>query len=123
MFTTHHKMNPKRIPCEVLLPPTPPLSPPTVCSFCNQNDCSEDCTCDECLDALTPGFAPGETIELDEISLTLLSIREVQMHLAIVNAEVDEWARQMKGLLKAPRTHHVRVFRELSDGAPPYLPK
>jgi len=118
MFSTQHKKSPVRL---ATLPPpsqsTQPLSPPD-CGHCDTAPCLSDCDCDECLEDAVPGFAPGETIELDEISLYLLSVSETAVRLQMIATEVDEWAIALRRLTKAPRTHHVRVFRELhpNDG-------
>jgi len=124
MFTTQHKKSPKRIatlpaPSQDVTPPLSPLD----CVDCGTIPCTEECECEECLLEFGPGFAPGETIELDEIALTLLSIAEVRIACEFIEEKVDEWHRQMLGLLKAPRGHHVKIFRQLSDGEPPYLRK
>jgi len=117
MFSTQHKKSPVRV---ATLPPpsqsTQPLSPPD-CGTCDTAPCLSDCDCDDCIDEATPGFAPGETIDLDEITMTLLEFEEVKMFTHFINVHVDNWERQLRGLSKAPRGHHVVLTRALKPNS------
>jgi len=117
MFSTQHKKSHVRL---ATLPPpcqsTQPLSPPD-CSHCDAVPCLPECDCDECLEDAVPGFAPGETIELDELSMIYLEMFEVKIACEFIEQKVDEWARQLKGLTKAPRGHHVTLTRALKPNS------